>query len=502
MPRISFRSFITILAWLGILSTALFAQETDAHRLVGAMLGDSPLEEDLQELADQIGGRATGSEANLKSVEWALAKFKTAGIDARKEGFMMPALWLERSASARVEGEANYDVRVACMPFSTAVPPMPGLSAATTPQAAVTAALVDGGFGAEDDFIRLGEKARGAFALIETHELIDLDGLFKEYADAVGIEQRAFAAGVSGVVYMGSRSRNVLYRHNASLGPQNKHPLLVMERDAAMRTLRLLRAGKSLNLTAKIDVNSGPAYESYNVVGEIKGTKSPEEFVVIGAHLDAWDLGDGALDNGCNVALVIDLARQIKRLGLKPLRTIRFALFNGEEQGLIGSWGYTKTHVNEMDRTVMASSYDIGTGRIIGFFTGGRPEVAAAVDRALAPVQGLGPFTQIDAPIVGTDNFDFMMEGVGNLVANQESANYGPNYHARSDTYDKVDLKQLRLNAAIAAAVTYGFATMPVNWKRQSREEVENLINTTDLGAQMKSFNVWNDWAEGKRGRQ
>lgn len=474
-----------------VLMNNLCAQETEVHRLVGAMLADSPLEKDLQELTDHIGGRATGSDANLKSVEWALAKFQAAGITARKEGFMMPALWLERSASARVEGEVSYETRVACMPFSVG-----------TPANGLTAPLVDAGFGGEDDFKHLGAKARGAFALIETHELIDLDGLFKEYADAVGIEARAFAAGVAGVVYAGSRSRNVLYRHNASLGPNNKHPLLVMERDAALRTLRLLRAGKNLKLAAKIDINSGPAYESYNVVGEIKGSKTPEEFVVIGAHLDSWDLGDGALDNGCNVALVIDLARQIKRLGLKPLRTIRFALFNGEEQGLVGSWGYTKTHASEMERTVMASSYDIGTGRIIGFFTGGRPEVVAMVDKTLLPVQGLGPFTQIDAPIVGTDNFDFMMEGVANLVANQESANYGPNYHARSDTYEKADLKQLRLNAAIAAAVTYGFATLPITYKRQTRAEVINLINTTDLGAQMKSFNVWNDWAEGKRGRQ
>lgn len=490
MQRPWLRLSTLLLIWFCILSSPLFPQDSDTPRLVGAMLGDSPLEEDLQELTDQIGGRATGSEANLKSVEWALAKFKAAGVDARKEGFMMPALWLERSATARVEGETSYIAHVACMPFSV------GTSAS-----GLTAPLVDVGFGAEDDFKRLGAKARGAFALIETHELVDLDGLFKEYADAVGIERRAFAAGVAGVIYTGSRSRNVLYRHNASLGPDNKHPLLVMERDAALRTLRLLRAGKSLTLNAKLDINSGSAYASYNVVGEIKGTKTPEEFVVVGAHLDSWDLGEGALDNGCNVALVIDLARQIKRLGLKPARTIRFALFNGEEQGLLGSWGYTKTHAHEMERTVMASSYDIGTGRILGYFTGGRPEVVAAVDKALTPVQGLGPFTHLDAPIVGTDNFDFMMQGVANLVANQESANYGPNYHGRSDTYDKADLKQLRLNAAIAAAVTYGFATMEITHKRQSRAELENLINTTDLGAQMQSFNVWKDWAEGKRGR-
>ncbi|MBC6951640.1 peptidase M28, partial [candidate division KSB1 bacterium] len=291
--------------------------EDEAARLVSAMLGDTPIVADLRQLTDEIGGRATGSEANLKSVEWALAKFKEAGVEARKEGFMMPALWRERSVKIEITGAANFSPAAACMPFSSG-----------TPATGLTAALIDGGFGADDDFKRLGAAAKGAFVLIETHELLDLEGLFKEYNEGARIEKRAFAAGVAGVVYTGSRPRNVLYRHNASLGYNNEHPLLVMERDAGLRCLRLLRAGKTLDMTATIDVVSGPAYESYNVVGEIKGTKKPEEFVVIGAHLDSWELGQGALDNGCNVALVIDLARQIKRLELKPLRTIRFALFN------------------------------------------------------------------------------------------------------------------------------------------------------------------------------
>ncbi|RMD65657.1 hypothetical protein D6833_02605 [Candidatus Parcubacteria bacterium] len=150
----------------------------------------------------------------------------------------------------------------------------------------------------------------------------------------------------------------------------------------------------------------------------------------------------------------------------------------------------------------MALSVDIGSGRILGFFTNGRDEMLRAVQKALEPVAGLGPFEHIPEPIVGTDNFDFMLHGIGNLVANQASANYGPNYHARSDTYDKVDLRQLRLNAAIAAAVTWGFAQMDVDWKRQSRAEIEHLIRTTTLEQQMKSFNVWEDWAKGIRGRQ
>jgi len=472
---------------------ALHAQDVaGAERLVAAMLGETPLIHDSRALTDEIGGRPTGSEANLASVDWVLERLRDAGVDAWKEAFEMPEFWLERSASATVHGGGvEFPAAVAAMPFSVG-----------TPKEGFTAPLVDGGHGTPEDFEQLGAGARGAFVLIRTEPLLDVDGLFKEYTDAAAIEPRAFAAGAAGVVYMGSRPNNLLHRHFASMGPANEHPLFIMERDAATRAARLLEAGHQLRITVWLDIHDGGPYDSYNVIGEIKGATRPDEIVVIGAHLDSWGLGTGALDNGANVALVIDIARQINRLGLRPDRTIRFILWNGEEQGMIGSWRYTQQHADELDNTVMASSYDLGTGRIVGFFTGGRPEMVAAVDKTLGPVAGLGPFQHVDWPIVGTDNYDFMMQGVGNLVANQAAANYGPNYHARSDTFDKVDRHQLRLNAAIAAAVTYGFATMEVTWRRQTRDEIQQIITSTDLGDQMSTFGLMEPWETAERGRE
>ena len=484
---------LTAVLLLGLSPSApLAAQAGEAERLVGAVLGETPMVRDLQELTDRIGGRPTGSPANQQAVEWALERFRSAGVEARKEPFRMPGLWLERSAGATVRGEGvSFTPRVAALPFS-----------AGTPAAGVTAPLVDAGRGGESDFRTLGARARGAFVLVETAELEDLNGLFAEYNEDGKIESRAIAAGAAGVVYMSSRPANLLARHNASRGLKNIHPMLMMERDAAARALRLLRAGTPLSLTAALDLQTGPAYESYNVIGEIRGSTKPDEVVVLGAHLDSWDLGTGALDNGANVSMVIDLARQIRRLGLKPARTIRFALWNGEEQNLNGSYGYTLAHAAEMDRHVMASSYDIGTGRITGFFTGGRAELIPVLDRALASVRGMGPFAHANIPIVGTDNYDFMMQGVANLVANQESANYGPNYHARSDEFDKADLRQLRLNAAIAAAVTWGFATLDLSLPRQTAVQVDSLVRNTDLADQMRAFNVYEAWEAGQRGRR
>lgn len=481
----------TLLCLLLLGSPAL-ASNAELSRLIATFMEDTPMVSDLHSLTDEIGGRATGSQANLRSVEWALARLREAGVDARKEAFSMPSLWLERSARATVRGEnVSYTPRIAAMPYST-----------RTPKGGLTARLLPVGKGSEKDFQALGAKARGAFLLVETEELKDLDGLFREYTEDAAIEERAFAAGVAGVVYMGSRASNLLYRHNVATGLRNTRPMFVMERDGAQRALRLLRGGKALTISAEIDIQSGPAYTSHNVIGEIRGTTHPEEIVIIGAHLDSWDLGTGALDNGANVAALIDVARQMKRLGLKPARTLRFALWNGEEQGMYGSWGYTLAHEAELDKHVMAASLDMGCGRITGFYTGRRSELLPLVDQALAPVKGLGPFTHVDDPVVGTDNFDFMLHGVPNLVANQEPALYGPNYHARSDELDKCDLQQLRLNAAIIAALAYGFAQVDAKLPRHSRAQVEELARTTDLLQQMKAFNAYEDWAAGRRGRK
>ncbi len=465
--------------------------DDDVDKLVGAMLGDTPLLSDLKYLSDQIGGRVTGSQSNLEAVAWALQTFEQAHVSATKESFEMPLQWQELAVSARISGDISFAPSTIAKPFSTGVNEL-------------QAPLVDAGLGSADDFARLGDRAKGAWVLIETPVLDDsvgLHGLFAEYDAAAASAALALDASVVGIVTMSSRQNNLLYRLPL-LSAKNRQPLLLMEREHAMRAQRLLRAGKSLTLTASIEIDSDYAYQSANVIGEIRGSSRPEEIVLIGAHLDSHDLGTGALDNGANAVMMIDIARQIVRLGLKPERTIRFALWNGEEQGLVGSWRYAQQHSNELDQHIMAAAFDIGTGRILGFFTGGMVGLGSMVDEYLQPVAGLGPFQQVNTPLVGTDNFDFMMEGVPNLIAMQADANYASNYHAASDTFDKVDQQQLKLNSAIVAAMVWGFANAEDRLPRFTREQLEELITSTDLEHQMRNFGVWEEWASGDRGRQ
>ena len=467
------------------------AADAEVERLIAALLGATPVVADLHELTDSIGGRQTGTNANRRAVAWAAEKFLQAEVTVSTEDLEMPRQWVENVVSASITGDITFEASVVAKPFSQAAN-------------ALEAPLVDAGTGSEADFERLGETARGAWALIETPVLDDdvgLAGLFGLYGDARRFEANARAAGAVGVVSMSPYPKNLVYRQFASAGIANELPLLVMEREHAKRALRLLRAGRDLALTATIGVDVGGSFTATNVIGEIPGSTRPDEIVLFGAHLDSQDLGTGALDNGVNVVMLINIARQIVRLGLEPERTIRFALWNGEEQGLVGSWKYTEQHEDELDDHIVAASFDIGSGRTTGFFTGGRPGLVTLVDRYLEPVAGLGPFQQVDIPLVGTDNFDFMIEGVSNLIAAQSDANYASNYHAESDTFDKVDQQQLRLNSAIAAAVIWGFANDTERLPRQTAAEIRGLVESSDLEQQMKNFAVWEDWVQRKRGR-
>ncbi|MEX0707444.1 MAG: M28 family peptidase [Woeseia sp.] len=481
----------------GLVAIAIMAMASpgatadDTERLIAAMLGDTPVIDDLRELTDSIGGRVTGTPQNEAAVEWALAKFASAEVTARGEVFDMPTQWQEESVSARITGDVEMTPSVIAKPFSKGT------------SGPLHSHLVDGGSGTEADFERLGAAAKDAWVIVETPVLDDsigLAGLFAEYGASSATDQLAGDAGAAGLIYMSSRPKNLLYRLPA-LASVNSLPILLMEREHAQRALRLLRDGASLDLEAKLTVDAGYAYRATNVIAEIRGSEKPDEIVLMGAHLDSHDLGTGALDNGANVAMLIDVARQITRLGLKPRRTIRFALWNGEEQGLVGSWKYTEQHEAELDNHVVAASFDIGTGRITGFFTGGRAELIPEVDAHLAPVAGLGPFTQVNAALVGTDNFDFMIEGVPNLIAAQQDANYASNYHAESDTFDKVDQRQLKLNSAIAAAVTWGFANSTARLPRLGHAQIGELIEQHGIEQGMRDFGVWDDWVAGERGR-
>jgi hypothetical protein len=494
MRKISALLFGYVLISSTSYATSIF--NTDVENLVETMKAPTPIIADLKQLTDNIGGRLTGTQANKDAVDWALRKFHQAEISAKKESFTMPKAWLEKSISAKVfNNNVNFTPRIVAMPFTEG-----------TSYQGLTAKIVNikQGDSATFEYENIDNALKGKWLLVETKILNDksgIHGLFQEYIDAVVIEERAIAANAVGIIYMSSRPHNLLYRHLPSAGVDNKLAIVVMERESALRTQRLLDVGEPLKFTATINIFGEKSYQANNVIAEIKGDTYPDEIVLIGAHIDSFDLGTGALDNGANVSLVIDLARQIKKLDITPKRTIRFALFNGEEQGIYGSWAYTQRHSAELNNHVIATTIDIGTGAITGFFINGREEIKTTIKEVLTPVTDLGPFNQVNDPVVGTDNYDFMMQGVANLVANQADANYASNYHAQSDTFDKVDQKQLKLNSAIIAATVLGIANLDeIPWQRQTAKQVVKMVEKYNIEASMKTFGLQKGWQSNSRG--
>jgi Zn-dependent M28 family amino/carboxypeptidase len=246
----------------------------------------------------------------------------------------------------------------------------------------------------------------------------------------------------------------------------------------------------------------GSPIKSWNVVAEIRGSVKPDEFVILGAHLDSWELGTGALDNGCNAALVIDALRAIKAAGLKPRRSLRFILFSGEEEGLIGSRMYAVAHRNELDKAAGVVIFDAGTGKTTGFSTGGRKDVATAAQSLVAPLKQFGADKLLPSAESGTDHFDFMLEGVPTFVAEQDEANYLVNYHATSDTYDKVDFPQLKKHVAEAAVLSIALANTPERvGPRLDRAQIEQSLRAVHFDEEMKAMGMWDEWANRKRGR-
>ena len=465
-----------------------------AAKLLAIIMGPSPMEENLRRLTDEIGGRVTGTTEMAKAVEWAGGAFRAAGIEAHTEKYMLSVTWSERDTRLELLGPVKFPIRLKSTGWSPA-----------TPQGGIDASVIDVGYGTEDDFTKVAAPQKGAILLVHTDIGSTWADLFNEYLRPPAIIDHAIKGGAAAILWMGARERLLLYRHtNALTGEIDKIPQAVLAREDAMRLARTIAAypGK-VRVHFDMPNRIGGQVEQQNVVGEIRGYEKPDEAVILGAHLDSWELGAGALDNGCNAALVIEAARAIKATGLLPRRTIRFVLFSGEEQGTVGSFEYVKAHRAELDKIRAMITFDAGIGRVTGYSLGGRRDTEAGVREILKPLESWGANNHTYDASFGTDNFDFLLEGMPTLVANQEEASYLPNYHAASDTLDKVEMRELKLHTVLAALTAWGIADRadPLG-KRLSRSEIEAQMKETGLDQQMKALGYWDAWQSGARGRK
>jgi Zn-dependent M28 family amino/carboxypeptidase len=308
------------------------------------------------------------------------------------------------------------------------------------------------------------------------------------------------AAGKSGAVAViggqgGSKASGMNLTHTGILGFDADFaiPVLSITAEDQGQLERYAQSGKKMRVRFNVQntFSNGPV-ESANVVGEIRGRENPEQIMVVGAHLDSWDLSLGTTDNGTGSASVLGSAEAIVRSGMKPRRTIRFVLFTGEEQGLDGSFAYMKQHQSEMANHLGDLVLDIGQGPVKEFQLGGRDDLVASFRPFVQSLSSIRDIAVSDKVESGTDTLPFSMAGLPGINMDQDSPDYKYTHHSAADALEAVKPEVLAQNATLMALTAYWIADRPERFASPWPEEkTVKMLKTQHQDEMLKAFGLW-----------
>jgi carboxypeptidase Q len=439
--------------------------------LIREGLARSRVREDLRMLTDVIGPRLTGSAAMRRANEWTAARLRENGADSVSlEPWPFGVTW-ERGAIA-VRLLQPHERWLPAVSWAWA----PGTPGPVAGDVVFVSATTVAGFERE-----YRGRLRGAWVMLGPPyprlnpggalpaDSARVDSLRREQrqrAQSLDAEQRAFLArrdqllaaeGIAGQIIDGAKDFGLF---TMSGGPDqiSPFPRIVVGNATYAELHRNLGAGVRVRIEASVSNTFGrDTVIQWNTVGEIRGFERPDEVVLLGAHLDSWDLGTGATDNAASAVAVIEAARllgALKATGVRPARTIRFVLFSGEEQGLYGSQYYAHRHSAELPRFQAVLVLDNGTGRITGMAMQGWNELQGLWTDMFRPLQSLGPFTVRQGNKTGTDHLAFLPAGVPSFNYDQLSRGYDYTHHSQADVFDHAvpgDVQQAAIVMAVNA---------------------------------------------------
>ena len=406
----------------------------------------------VEHLSDLIGPRLTGSDQLRRAQAWAMAEMKRLGAaNVHEEPYDFGLAWTRGLDSARLLTQNGLRFRVDQLAWTPATKgPIQG-----------ELLLVDARTLQELQAFKGQLKGR---ILLRTNPDDKRPPLPRRGGDmaAYQAEQAAMAQflideGALATLSMSGR-KNGLSFTSSGPGRDPKKPALpaaFVPQEPYKMLLRQVARKEPVRLELSLGGTfSARPVQAYNVAGEIRGAEKPEEVVLLGAHLDSWDLGTGATDNGTGSAVVLEALRALQAAGLKPKRTIRFVLWSGEEQGLLGSRAYVEAHKAELDAIQAVLVHDMGTGMVKGFTLQGRENCRGLMAQAIAPLNDLG-VKDLSLRVMGaTDHAPFDRAGVPAFAAIQEPVDYFEGtHHSQMDFPDHVRPDQL-VQGAQAMAVT------------------------------------------------
>ena len=421
------------------------AYRASAGRIIGAALTRNKAQERLEYLTDHIGNRLSGSQQLERAIAWAVRRMQEDGLDnVRTEKVMVPN-W--------VRGQESLEM----LPTHESLAMLGLGNSVGTPAEGITAdTVVVRNF---DELDALGEKVRG--------KIVVYNAPFTNYGATVQYRvngaSRAAHYGAAAVLVRSITPVSLQTPHTGAMNydPQEerKIPAAAITIETAERLQRAYDRGEPLTVRLKMEAKFLADAESANVIAELKGTERPEEIVLIGAHLDSWDVGQGAHDDGGSCIAVWEAVRLLKELGLRPRRTIRVVLFTNEENGTRGGLGYRDAHRDEVSKHIFAIESDSGIYRPEG--------LAVAVN---APLQVRSNLTEIakllsgiNADRIGGDGGGadigpMMREGVPGGNLDVDGTHYFDIHHTQADTLDKINPRDLSLCVATLAVFAYTIA--------------------------------------------
>jgi hypothetical protein len=451
-----------------------------AGALIAQAMNRSEVMQNLQHLSDVIGPRLSGSTAMRRANEWTAERFRAYGLTATLEPYTFGVTWERGSATLRLEA-----------PFSRAITAHSWAWTEGTGGKILSGPVVLTDLSTPESLAVYRTKVKGAWVLPRApFPTWNPDGPPKTAADSAELQaqikfraspfadtsaaavaaRRQFqidlpyilmAAGALGTIIDGAKEHGLM---TMSGSPTRVSPLpsVVISHEDYALLARLVGAGVTPRIAGRVVNRIGKTpVQQWNTVAELKGSERPGEAVILGAHLDSWDLGTGVTDNGTGSMVVLEAARALAQSGLKPKRSIRFVLFSGEEQGLLGSRAYAKAHAARADSTQAVLVLDNGTGAITGQALQGRKDLEGLWGQLLAPVAALDADSVREATKSGTDHLSFLSYGVPGFNFDQLQRGYNHTHHSQSDTYDKAVPGDLKQAAAVMAVTAYELANLP-----------------------------------------
>jgi carboxypeptidase Q len=437
-------------------ATTLTAQSAPAasselpDRFVTAALATTSAYDNLEELTDDIGARPSGSANAAAAVKWATERFRSWGIAVRNEKVMVPH-WVRGVETASLVSHRDQKIVLTALGNSIG-----------TPAEGITADVIE--LTSFDELATLGRK-NIAGKIVFFHVPMDMEKVrnhraFDAYSEAVAYRgigpSRAAEYGAKAVVIRSVASASLRTPHTGSLRYDEKQPKIpaaAMTIEDALLVHRLLAKGEKVRMHLTLTPRFLPDVESANVVAEIRGSEKPDEIVLLGAHLDSWDLGTGAIDDGAGVAMVMETMRLLKELGIQPKRTIRAVLYMNEENGLRGGRQYAIDHKAELPKHVAAIETDAGGAAPTGFSTTLKGDALTALEGRTSALARVTAARFETSEETGADTSFLTAAGVPGFGLVPEPLHYFDYHHTPADTLDKIDPKELAADTAAIGAL-------------------------------------------------